>query len=310
MNILVTGGAGFIGSHLCTSLLDKGNSVVCVDNLISGKESNISHLKENRQFKFINADTNKSDFISKIKEMSFDQIYHYAACVGVERTIKYPTRVMADAEGFKQIMDYAANSGVKKVIFASSSEVYGEPHDIPEKEDGILNAKLPYAVVKLLGEKYLEVYNQEFGIDTLSLRFFNVFGPRQDSTKWGFVVGIFIKSALENKSLPIIGDGNQTRDFVYVMDNINASILAANTKKCNNVSLNIGYGSETKIIEMAETVNKLTGNKAGFKFEPNRQHEIYRRCADISKLTKLTGFKPKYSISDGLKETINWYKGK
>ena len=304
MKVLVTGGAGFIGSHLCEELAKK-HEVFCLDNLSTGKKENITNPK----IKFIKADANNKEELSKLfKGQDFDWVFHHAAVVGVKRTLENPLSVLNDIEGTKNILELSLKHGIKKVLFASSSEVYGEPVEIPEKEDGHLNAKLPYAITKLMSENYLKAYYKEHGLKTTSLRFFNAYGPRQDSSDYGFVVGIFIKQVLKNQSPTIFGDGTQTRDFVYIKDNIDATIKAMESEKTNGEVFNIGTGRPTTILDLAETIIGLCGKDLQPVFIGNSRIDVRHRFPDISKMRSIIGFRPKYNLEAGLKETINWYK--
>lgn len=308
-NILVTGGAGFIGSHLCEALVNKGHNVVCMDNLSTGNKNNIFHLHEN--FKFVKGDANSIEDLKPVfAENRFDSVFHYAALVGVERTLKHPLAVLNDVNGIQHILRLAKDNGTKEVIYSSSSEVYGEPVEIPEIEDGHLNAKLPYAVTKLMGEKLMRAYYEEFGLNTVSLRFFNVYGPKQDSSPYGFVVGIFIKQLLEGKSPTIFGDGTQTRDFVYIQDNINAALKAMDSPKCAGESINIGSGKSITILELANTLANMINSKIKPKFIGTNRIDIKHRRPNVSKMQSLLGFYPEYKLEQGLAKTIEWYKYK
>ena len=304
--ILVTGGAGFIGSNLCEALLKKGHKVVCLDNLSTGVDQNV--LKQNN-FTFVQGDANNPYDLNNIfNTHDIDTVFHYAAVVGVKRTIENPLLVFKDIEGIKTLLDLSRKHDVKKLVFSSSSEVYGEPVEIPEKEDGILNAKMPYALVKLLGEQMLRAYYEKYGLKTTSLRFFNVYGPRQISTAYGFVVGIFIKQVLANTPPTIFGDGKQTRDFMYIEDNVNAAITTMESDKTNGESINIGTGKETTILELANTIIEMCEKDLKPKFQAPLPGDIRRRCTDITKMKKLIGYTPEYSLKEGLKKTIDWYK--
>ena len=307
--VLVTGGAGFIGSHLCEALLEKKNKVVCVDDFSTGQIGNISELQKNPDFKVVKKDVMDKSFKEELK--GIDAVYHYAAIVGVERTLKMPVEVLnVDLLSVEKVLRESFEAGVKKFVFASSSEVYGNPVEIPENEDGHVNAKLPYAVSKLAGEKFLRAYFEKYGMDTTSLRFFNVYGPKQDSTPYGFVAGIFIKQALKNEPITIFGDGSNTRDYVFVKDNIQSAILSAESKKTAGEVLNIGSGKPTTLTDLAETIIELTGSKSEIKYLPPRPNDIRHRFPDTSRMRKLLGFKPQVDLKEGLKRTIEYYKKK
>ena len=304
MKCLVTGGAGFVGSHLCEALA-KDHEVYCLDSLLTGKKENI----KNPKIKFIKEDVLDKNSLERIFDKNgFDWVFHYAAIVGVKRTLENPLEVLEDSEGIKNILDLSRKHNVKKVLFASSSEVYGQPVEIPEREDGHLNAKMPYAVTKLFGENLLKAYYEKYGLRTTSLRFFNVYGPRQDSSDYGFVVGIFIKQVLSNERPTIFGDGSQTRDFVYINDNIGASIKAMESEKTDGEVINIGTGVPVSILHLAEKIVELCGKNLEPIFIDNDRNDIKHRFPDVSKMRKLIEFKPRYNLEKGLKETIAWYQ--
>lgn len=306
-NILVTGGAGFIGSHLCEALVKKGHNVVCMDNLSTGNIKNIAHLTE--KFKFIKGDANSLEDLKVLfKQYKFDSIFHYAALVGVERTLKNPLAVINDINGIQNILKLANDNGVKEVIYSSSSEVYGEPVENPELEDGHLNAKMPYAVTKLMGEKFMRAYYEEYGLKTVSLRFFNVYGPKQDSSPYGFVVGIFIKQLLGNRGPTVFGDGTQTRDFVYIDDNIEAALKAMDNPKCAGEVINIGSGRAVTILDLAKTLIDMTGAKIEPEIIGMKRDDIKHRCPNVTKMKSLLEFYPAYNLKEGLAKTIEWYK--
>lgn len=312
MKIVVTGGAGFIGSHLCEELLEKGKYVICIDNFYTGSEDNVSHLRANENFKLINCDVRDKSRLEEIfKEESVDLVYHLAAVVGVKRTLAKPKEVLdVNIKGTENVLDAALNSMCKKVVNISSSEVYGSPIEVPEREDGPKNVELPYAIAKLLGEKYSDIYYEKYGLKTTSLRLFNVYGPRQNSTPYGFVVGIFIDRALKDKPPIIYGDGFQTRDFNYIGDCIEAIILAGERNVADGNVFNIAAGKPITILDLAELIIELCDKDLQPVFESEREFEIRHRFADISKLRTILGYKSRYSLEEGLKLTIEWYKQK
>jgi len=307
--ILVTGGAGFIGSHLCESLLSLGHKVVCFDNLSTGSTYNISTLKQQKHFCFIKGDCNSlTDLRGVFKKDRFDYVFHYAAVVGVKRTLEHPLSVLQDYEGTKNVLMLCRKNDVKQIIYASSSEVYGNSPQIPEREDGILNPLQPYAVTKLMSEKLLDGYFKEHDMSTTALRFFNVYGPKQNSTPYGFVIGIFIKQALAKQPLTVFGDGLQTRDFVYIQDNISATLKTIENNKIKGKVINIAGSNETKIIDLAKKIIKLTSTTSTVKLVSQKYYDIHRRCGSIEKMKELLNFVPQFSLEQGLQETIKWYK--
>lgn len=309
MKILVTGGAGFLGSHLCKRLIKDNHHVVCVDNFLTGKRQNLEEIEQ--EIDIIQCDVNNFFDLRQIfQKYCFDKVFHYAALVGVKRTLENPIAVLNDIDGVQNILALSHEFKVDKVVFSSSSEVYGEPVEIPEVESGHVNAKLPYSVSKLMGEKYLEAYYQQHGLKTCSLRFFNVYGPKQEGSDYGFVVGIFIKQILRGDGPTIFGDGTQTRDFVYVEDNIEAAVHAMMNDAVNGECINIGTGRPTTILDLAEDIIKLCNmeGKVKLQFVKNPRPDVRHRFPDITKMRTLLKFRPKYRLEEGLRLTIEWYR--
>lgn len=313
--LLVTGGAGFIGSHLCEELLKSGAKVICFDNLLTGKEENIAHLKDQDNFMFIKGDANKSEDLEKIfSSTQIDYVFHYAAVLGVKRVMEDPLLVLPDIGGIEMVLKYSKENGVKKVMFASSSEAYGNSAELPLSEDNNKdinnnqsNSVHLYALVKLIGEKIMKVYNDHYGLPTCSLRFFNVFGPRQESSAYGFVVGVFIKQILNNEQPTIFGDGYQTRDFIYVKDNVNLAIKALLTEESNGQVINIGVGRQTTIKDLAERLIRISGKDIKPKFIEGREYEIKYRSPDIAKMKKILGGTIDDKLDENLKITFDSY---
>ena len=295
---LVTGGAGFIGSHMCDKLISLNHEVVCFDNLSTGKMENV-------RGKFVKGNVNNIDDLRPVfEENNFDGVFHYAATVGVKRTIENPLMVLEDVKGIMNVLELGLKYGKPKIIFSSSSEVYGEPKEMPEREDGDIDPRMPYAVVKLMGEKFLEAYYKEYGLKTCSLRFFNVYGSRQESDGYGFVVGMFIKNVLNGLPPIVFGDGSQTRDFVYIDDNIEATWLAMQSDRANGQVINIGAGQPITILELANRIINLAGVNLKPEFKENTRIDIVHRCPRVDKMVELLNFKPKISLNDGLRKTM------
>lgn len=312
MIALVTGGAGFIGSSLCEELLKRGDSVISLDNFSTGTEDNIKHILDDDNFSSIRCDIrDKKKMQGIFKEESIDIVYHLAAIVGVKRTLENPDEVWdVNLNGTKNVLEAAKESSCKKVVNASSSEVYGEPSEIPEKETSPKNAKIPYALAKLKAEVLAKNFFEEFGLKTTSLRYFNSYGPRQVSTPYGFVVAIFIENVLAGKPPIIFGDGSATRDFTFVKDSVEATIFSGKKDSANGKSINVGTGREVTILDLANVIIDLCGKDLEPVFEKAREHEIMRRCADITKMKEILGFEPKTKLEDGLENTIQWYRGR
>lgn len=285
--ILITGGAGFIGSCLAEKLIENPeNEVILVDNLLSGSIEKLPQ-KPKDNWSFIKCDVNLYRDIAEIMLANkFDYVFHYAAFVGVTATQAHPIRVLKDLYGIEHIFDLCKNSGVKRVFFASSSEVYGEPVDLPQNEETTpLNSRIPYAVVKNVGESYLRSYNKEYGLNFTIFRFFNTYGPKQSTD---FVMSKFISHALQNEDIPIYGSGTQTRTFCYIDDNVEACVNAFYEDKYINDVLNIGSDIEIPIIDLAKIIIDITGSKSKIVFKPPLpEGDMFRRFPDTKKMKSL-----------------------
>ena len=301
--ILVTGGAGFVGSGLVEGLIaNPNNYVVVVDNLQTGNKSKLPEATNNN-LKFIQCDVNtKAEITSVFHTFSFDYVFHYAAVVGVQRTLQNPVSVLDDITGIKNILNLSKNTGVKRVMYASSSEVYGEPVEYPQNEDTTpLNSRLPYAIVKNVGEAFLKSYQQEFGLDYTIYRFFNTYGPKQSKD---FVISKFINLALNNEDITVYGDGGQTRTFCFVKNNVEACINAAFSDEFINQTINIGNDIETTVLDLAKTIIKLTNSSSKIvHLPPLPEGDMTRRKPDISKMKTLLS-KPILSLEEGLTEVL------
>ena len=306
---LVTGGAGFLGSHMCDLLLAEGAKVVCVDDLSNGNLSNIARLKNNKNFQFYKKNVNYLDQIKPIfaKEKP-DYVMHYAAMVGVKKTSERPLEVFKDIEGIKNIAELAGQYKVKKILFTSSSEVYGEPVKLPISEDDTFNSKWPYGLVKILGEQYFLAYYEKYGIPVTILRFFNVYGPKQDFGDSGFVVSVFLKNALAKEALEIYGDGEQTRDFVYIDDNIRLTLKAFLNDKVNGRPMNIGSGKSISILELANEIKKIMPQVAVVSKPVRIKGEIKYRTPDVSFMKKMLKDEPKVKLREGILKTLEYIK--
>ena len=312
--VLVTGGAGFIGSHLCEKLLSLGAKVVCMDNLFTGKEENMSTFANHENFKYVQADANNKKELREVFENNkLDYVFHYAAILGVKRVIEQPLLVLEDLIGIEEILKLSKEFGIKKVLFSSSSEAYGFSTNLPLREDdghefeNNQNDHVHmYALVKLMGEKIMRVYNDRYGVPTCSLRFFNVFGPRQESSAYGFVAGVFIEQVIKNQAPTVFGDGFQTRDFIYVRDNVDLAIKAMIKPETNGQVINIGVGRQTTIVDLAERVIKISGKDLKPKFVEGRV-EIKYRSPDTTKMHKLLESKIEDRLDENLKITYESY---
>ncbi|MBF4985407.1 NAD-dependent epimerase/dehydratase family protein [Nonlabens mediterrranea] len=278
---LITGVAGNVGSALAHYLLAKGNQVVGVDNLSTGS---ISKLPEGKNFTFIKLDVNIYEELAEVMlSHKFDYVFHYAAMVGVQRTLDNPIKVLEDIDGIKNILRLSKNTGVLKVAYSSSSEVYGEPVSLPQIEDETpLNSKLPYAVVKNLGEAYFRSYHQEYGLDYTVFRFFNTYGPQQSKD---FVIPKLLHQALHNEDITIYGDGLQSRTFCYIDDNIEASYRIFSDDSLKNEVFNIGSDLVYNIKELVDVILKVTGSNSQIIHLPALEEgDMTRRQPDNSKM--------------------------
>jgi len=300
--ILITGGAGFVPSSTAQRLLeDSSNFIVLVDNFLTG---NISNVPKHDNCKFIKCDVNNYQDIAPIMcSYQFDYVFHYAAVVGVKRTLDNPKMVLDDIQGIKNILDLAKSTGVKRVFYSSSSEVYGEPVHLPQNEETTpLNSRLPYAVVKNVGESYFKSYQQEFGLDYTIFRFFNTYGPKQSTD---FVMSKFIRAALKNEDITLYGDGLQTRTFCFIDDNTEACINAMNSEEFVNEVFNIGSDLIFTIKELAEIIIRLTNSSSKIVHLPAlKDGDMTRRQPDIAKMKQLLN-RELIPLEEGILNVIN-----
>jgi UDP-glucose 4-epimerase len=303
-NVLVTGGGGFIGSNLAEEL-SKNNNVSIIDNLSTGKRNYIQDFKAD----FIEGSiTDLNTLKMACKDM--DYVFHLAALASVPRSVKEPKIVNeVNITGTVNVLIAAKDLNVKKVVFASSSSVYGDTPTLPKVETMQPNPLSPYAVSKLSGEYYCKVFYKVYGLPTTSLRFFNVYGPRQDpSSEYAAVIPKFIQLVSENKSPVIFGDGTQTRDFTFVKDVVKALILSAESEKANGEVINIAGGKRISIKELAGKITQMMGKDIPYEYSDKRPGDIEHSLADISKASSLIGFMPTYSLEKGLEETIGFFR--
>lgn len=301
--ILITGGAGNVGGSLANYLSKNlSNEVIIFDNLLTGNVSKLPSVSQ-PNWRFIRGDVNNYRDISAVMLANqFDFIFHYAAVVGVVRTLDNPKMVLDDIEGIKNILDLAKNTSVKRVFYSSSSEVYGEPVEIPQHEETTpLNSRLPYAIVKNLGEAFLKSYHQEFGLNYTIFRFFNTYGPNQSTD---FVVAKFINLALQNKDITVYGDGGQTRTFCYIDDNLEVTNRILSEGYFENEVINIGNDKEYTVLELAKKVIELTNSQSKIiHLPPLKEGDMTRRKPDISKMKKLLN-RELTSLEDGIIKVI------
>lgn len=306
LTVLVTGGAGFIGSHLSEKLLKLGYKVIVFDNFQTGKFDNLSNCTSNKDFFVVEGDVNDVHDLRPLLQFDIDYVYHYAACVGVQRTLAQPLEVLDDIDGIRNILDFCREKHVKRILYSSSSEVYGESVSFPQNENSTpLNSKLPYAAVKNLGEIYLRSYQKIYGLNYTIFRFFNTFGPRQSPE---FVISKFITQALKGEDLTLYGTGSQTRSFIYIADNILATTAALTSTKSLNQTINIGNPQEYSIQDLAKIIVSQTKSKSKvITTSALKEGDMPRRVPDVTAMCQLL-HTPKVSFVTGLANTINYFR--
>lgn len=304
---LITGGAGNIGSALARKLAEeRNNHVVIVDNLLTGS---VKKIPKQDNITFVKANVNiYNEVVPIFGHFNFDYVFHLAAVVGVKRTLENPMMVLEDIEGIKNILSLSKNTCVKRVFYSSSSEVYGEPFEIPQNEQTTpLNSRLPYAIVKNIGEAFFKSYHQEYGLEYTIFRFFNTYGPNQSED---FVVPKFLNAALNNEPIYIYGDGKQTRSFCFVDNNIETCIKALEDVNCINEVINVGSDVEMTILELANTIIRVANSKSEIIHLPAlKEGDMARRCPDNSKMKLLLG-KELLPLEKGLKRLIDFYENR
>jgi UDP-glucose 4-epimerase len=302
--VVVTGGAGFIGSHLGEELARRDYHVTILDDLSTGKIKNIEPFLRKESVEFIQGSIANLPLLQKLFR-GVEYVFHEAAIPSVPRSIENPLiSHEVNITGTLNVLLAARDNGIKKVIYASSSSVYGDTPILPKEEDMPPNPQSPYAVTKLAGEYYCQVFQGVYGLPTIYLRYFNVYGPRQDpDSQYAAVIPRFITRASQGESPIIFGDGEQTRDFTFVKDVVEANILAA--KSNGTGTFNIGKGEKTSINQLAELTIKLVGNNVEPIHEEPRPGDIMHSLADISKAREELGYNPRYDLEQALKETIS-----
>ena len=313
MKILITGGAGFIGSNLTEHLLnDERVSLVRVfDNLATGSLDNLSEFASNQKFEFVEGDIRNYHSCLQVSK-DVDLISHQAALGSVPRSINDPlTTNDVNITGTLNIFTAAKENKVKRVVYAASSSTYGDHPDLPKVEDKIGNPLSPYAVTKLVNELYAKVYANVYGMELIGLRYFNVFGPKQNPKgAYAAVIPLFAEAILNNQSPIINGDGTIFRDFTFVANAVQANVLALFTENNNalNQVYNIAYGEKTSLLQLVEMINKIVGKNIQPAHRENRKGDIPKSLADISKAKKLLNYHPQFSVEQGLQKTMEWYK--
>lgn len=308
--IIVTGAAGFIGSNLVDMLLELGAEVFGIDNLFNGRLENLEQALKNKNFTFHKGDIRDLNFLLDMFEGA-EIVYHEAAFTSVPQSVKMPYNCNdVNVNGVINVLNAARQKDVEKIIFASSSSVYGDTPTLPKKENMRRVPISPYGVAKLACESYMQVFHHVYGLKTTTLRYFNVFGPRQRDSPYSGVIAIWLGKIIRNEDLIVFGDGTNSRDFTYIKDVIQANLLAAE-KNADGEIMNIGANSPINLTDLAKLMLKIT-NKQDLKivYTDPRPGDILHSFADISKANRLLKFKPKYNQEQGLRDYISWYCNK
>ena len=306
---LVTGGAGFIGSNLAERLLGDGVQVRVLDNLTSGFMENLEPFLGAIEFK--QGDVRDLDTLQEVMD-GVEVVFHQGAVVSVPQSVEDPIEAaMVNDLGTLHVLEAARRAGVGRIVFASSCAVYGDLPHLPKRETMETRPLSPYAASKLHGETYASLYSDLYGLETVSLRYFNVYGPKQDPTSpYSGVISIFLDRAVQGKRPTIFGDGEQFRDFVYVADVVEANLLAAYREDIAGAVINIGTGSSVTVNNLWETISQFTGVEGEPERAEERPGDIRESVADISRARELLAYEPQYSFNEGLELTWEWYRSK
>ena len=314
--VLVTGGAGFIGSNLCEALLQKGNKVICLDNFATGKRENIAHLTVDDNFTLIEGDIRKLEDCLKATE-DVDYVLHQAALGSVPRSIKDPiTSNDVNVSGFLNMLVAARDNGVKRFVFAASSSTYGDSESMPKVEDIIGKPLSPYAITKYVNELYADIFSKTYGLETIGLRYFNVFGRKQDPNgAYAAVIPKFVSQLMNRESPVINGDGNYSRDFTYIDNVIQANLLSLVTtnEKAINTVYNVAYGDRNTLNDLMEYLKEYLSefdseiSNIEVIYGPNRPGDIPHSHASVDKAKENLNYNPQFTLQQGLKEAVKWY---
>lgn len=309
MRALITGGAGFIGSHIAHRLLAEGHDVVVLDNLFSGKRDNLASIA--KDVRFVEGDVRDTEAVVKTSA-GCELIFHQAAIVSVPFSVEHPQESHdVNIQGTLNVLQAARTSGARRVVFASSAAIYGEEPTLPKSEAMRPEPMSPYGVEKITGEHYLAAWSKLFGVETVALRYFNVFGPRQDpKSPYSGVISIFVDRILAGTPLTMFGDGSQCRDFVFVANVVDANLLAA-TRDATSVSgraFNVACGKRTTLLELASLIERAAGRTVERTFAPPRAGDIRESLADISQARAALGYTPKVEVEEGLRLLVDYVR--
>ena len=303
---LVTGGAGFIGSHLAEELLRRGERVRIVDSFITGKRENLAHLSK---AEFIEGDLAELP-VAKTAVAGMDYVLHQAAIPSVPRSVEDPiTSNRANIDSTLNVLVAARDAKVRRIVYAGSSSAYGNTPTLPKQEDMPSHPLSPYALQKLVGEQYLQMFTQLYGLETVTTRYFNVFGPRQDpSSPYSGVISVFSTAILENRSPTIYGDGDQTRDFTYIANVVDGVLRACTAPNVSGSVINVATGTRISLNQLFRALRDLLGSSVNVNYGPVRSGDVKDSQADISRAKTLLGYEPLVSFEEGLRLTVEWYR--
>ena len=305
-NYLVTGGAGFIGSHLAEELVRRGHRVRVADSLITGKRSNLDHVSP---VEFLEGDLADPAFAATAVE-GCDYVLHQAAIPSVPRSVNDPiTSNRANVDATLNVLVAARDAGVRRLVFAGSSSAYGDTPTLPKTEDMLPNPLSPYALQKIVGEQYLRLFTRLYGLETVSIRYFNVFGPRQDpSSPYSGVISVFATALLDNRPATIYGDGGQTRDFTYVANVVDGVLRACEAPGASGEVINVATGGRISLNELYREMKRIVVATVDPVYAEPRAGDVRDSQADIQKAKAILGYEPTVSFEDGLRRTIEWYR--
>jgi nucleoside-diphosphate-sugar epimerase len=304
---LVTGGAGFIGSNIVDELVSRGDKVTVIDNFCTGSIGNLSQVIND--INLVEGDIRDLELMQKLCKEN-DYVLHQAALRSVPRSVDDPSSTNdVNINGTLNVLIAARDGGVKRVVYASSSSAYGDTPALPKGEDQRPMPISPYAVSKLTGEHYCRAFSHTFGLETVSLRYFNVFGPKQSpESKYAAVIPIFIKQAMNDKPLTIHGDGEQSRDFTYVKNNVNANLIAAKAENISGEVFNVACNNRYSILNIAEEIAKNLNKDVQYEFLPTRAGDVRHTQADITKAKKFFGYEVEVDFEEGMKKTVESFQ--
>jgi UDP-glucose 4-epimerase len=306
LKVLVAGGAGFIGSHLVDRLVDADHDVIVLDNFSTGRTTNLSNSLGRPNFRLVRADIRNipRSLVKRLKRV--DRVVHLAALTSVQGSIRDPVSTTdVNVVGTLNVLKAAKALKAERVVFASSAAVYGAPQAFPIAEDASISPISPYGASKAASELYIGSFEENHGVEGVSLRYFNVYGPRQTAGQYAGVISIFAKRTLNQQPLHIFGDGSQTRDFIYIYDVVSATI-AALENPLKSRAFNIATGNEITILQLAKTMQRITQSRSDLKLGPPRSGDIARSVADVTKARNELGFTSRASLNQGLSATIEW----